>query len=223
MDPDHFVYDRLYGVYKMITTIDRSAEVDKSLTVEEVQLSGLSSLLVKALLGLAIYFAVYRLGFLKGVVVRGVKVDAIADDLAYKVDLRCKESEFLQDVKKDVNQMYLGADLEASTVLDTVLDSSVFQDVSQKWQAGCKEALIALQGGQTTARAMLDVNVSHEKGGLLADTDDAYESDVHLFTQGLDFGVPEPPKTEDFAHFDPKEGIQVTAANQEQEEEESLL
>jgi len=165
--------------------------VDRS-SVEDVQLTGLSSLFLMSFLGLAIYFAVYRLGLLKGIVVHGIQAEALSDAIATEVDANTKyhlKSLKNMDIVAAANPLLAGLDKEASGVLDTILGNPLLQDGAQKLQAGCQEALEALQGSAaTTARAMLDIDDEcQENHGLLADCDDEAGATDQWFTEKLDF------------------------------------
>lgn len=193
--------------------VDAAKLYNADATLEDVQLGGLSCLLLMTFVGLAIYFASYRLGLLKGIVIQGVHVNTVADAIAAEVDQKAKEK--LSGVKQmDLSgaKMPFGLDLEASAVLDAVLDNSSFQDLSQKWQSGCKEVLLALNGsGSTSARDMLDNRDCQEKNGLLADCDDAdVSNDQSWVSEKLDFSqCPAPPTADLFKPLDASEDIQV--------------
>lgn len=188
--------------------------------MEEVQLGGLTSLFLMAFLGAAIYFAVYRLGLLKGVVVQGVQVDSLADALATEVNAQTKAQ--LAGIKKmnlveAADPILAGVDKEASAMVNTIMDHSLVQEMSQKWEfeSALNQAMGALQGSAISARAMLDVDECHEGDGLLADCDDNDRADGQneWYKQQLDFSQCPQPASEDlFKPLDNSEDLQVLPA-----------
>lgn len=187
---------------------------------EDVQLGSCLSMLLCAFVCAAIYFAIYRLGLFKGLVVHGVRVDKISDALATEVDQKTKAQ--LASLK--TQKMGIGSvgalDLEATAVLDAVLDNPIWQNLSQMWQQGCKNTLFAIndtahgRGGC----AMLDINNCADDDGLLAYGDDLGKSNAldNWYNEKLDFSTGLESKTgastDLFAPLDKNEDLKVLPA-----------